>query len=148
MENQEGEVVHLPPAERASIMMALSMHEKGRAALKRRGYNEALVFFLEADADYKACSSTLLETVDNYALLNLDIVWCYVMLKVCDCLYFLYELYGGLRAMLIMNSLFLPISEHWPITRCRISSQGMRDALQTLLWTAVGPSGHIERQCS
>lgn len=75
-------MVHLPPAEKKAIMMALAMHEKGRAALKRDEYNEALVYFLEADADFKACSSTLLESVDNYALLNLDIVWCYVMLKV------------------------------------------------------------------
>lgn len=63
-------------------MMALAIHEKGRAALRRNAYNEALLFLLEADNEFRVCNSKLLETVDNYALLNLDIVWCYIMLKV------------------------------------------------------------------
>lgn len=58
------------------------MHEKGRAALRRNNYNEALIFLLEADDEYRVCNSQLLESVDNYGLLNLDIVWCYIMLKV------------------------------------------------------------------
>lgn len=63
-------------------MMALAMHEKGRAALKKELFNEALVLLLEADNEYSTCNSKLLQSVDNYALLNLDIVWCYLMLKV------------------------------------------------------------------
>lgn len=82
MEDQDGNLIHLPPEEKRAIMMALAIHEKGRAALKRNEYNEALIFLLEADNDYKTCNSKLLESVDNYALLNLDIVWCYIMLKV------------------------------------------------------------------
>lgn len=62
--------------------MALAMHEKGRAALKKELFNEALVLLLEADNEYSTCNSKLLGSVDNYALLNLDIVWCYLMLKV------------------------------------------------------------------
>lgn len=65
-------------------MMALAIHEKGRAALRRNAYNEALLFLLEADNEYRICNSQLLSTVDNYALLNLDIVWCYIMLKVFE----------------------------------------------------------------
>lgn len=82
MEDQDGNLIHLPPEEKRAIMMALAIHEKGRAALKRGEYNEALIFLLEADNDYKTCNSKLLESVDNYALLNLDIVWCYIMIKV------------------------------------------------------------------
>lgn len=63
-------------------MLALAIHEKGRAALRRNAFNEALIFLLEADNEFKFCNSQLLQTVDNYALLNLDIVWCYIMLKV------------------------------------------------------------------
>lgn len=82
MEDQSGNVVHLPPEEKRALMMALAMHEKGRAALKREDWNEALIFLLEGDHEFKTCNSRLLETVDNYALLNLDIVWCYFMLHV------------------------------------------------------------------
>lgn len=81
MEDQEGNAIHLPPAERQSLMLALAMHEKGKSALKRENYSEALVFFLDADCEYKSCNSKLLESVDNYALLNLDIAWCYLCLR-------------------------------------------------------------------
>lgn len=83
MEDQDGNAIHLPPEERRSLMMALALHEKGRAALNKDAYAEALVLFLEADGEYSTCTSQLLDTVDNYALLNLDIVWCYMCLKVC-----------------------------------------------------------------
>lgn len=82
IEDQDGNLIHIPPEEKKAIMMALAMHEKGRAALRRNAFNEALIFLLEADNEYRICNSQLLETVDNHALLNLDIVWCYIMLKV------------------------------------------------------------------
>lgn len=93
MEDQAGNAIHLPPAERRSIMFALSLHEKGIAALKKKRYSEALVLFLEADCEYNNCNSTLLESVDNYGLLNLDIVWCYLCLRVCSKIKILYTNY-------------------------------------------------------
>lgn len=82
MEDQEGNIIHMPLEEKRAIMMALAIHEKGRVALKRNDFNEALIFLLEADNEFRSCNSQLLDSVDNYALLNLDIVWCYSMLKV------------------------------------------------------------------
>lgn len=82
MEDQSGNTVHLPPDERRAIMIALALHEKGKAALKREQFSEALVWLLEADEEYKRCASSLLQSVDNWALLNLDVVWCYLCLKV------------------------------------------------------------------
>lgn len=81
MEDQEGNAVYLPANERKAIMMGLALHEKGRACMNRENYSEALVLFLEADNEFSTCQSRLLESVDNYALLNLDIVWCYLCLK-------------------------------------------------------------------
>lgn len=61
--------------------MALLLHEKGKSQLKLENYNEALILFLEADQELKLCNSQLVESVDNYAILNLDIVWTYLCLK-------------------------------------------------------------------
>ncbi len=58
----------------------MSLHEKGKTALSRKDYNLALVLLLEADLEFSKVRSDLLANVDNYGLLNLDIVWCYVKL--------------------------------------------------------------------
>jgi hypothetical protein len=75
--DQSGKFLDLPEAaERSALIIAMSLHEKGRAALKRRDYPAALVLLLEADIEFSACSSDLLRMVDNYGILSLDIAWC------------------------------------------------------------------------
>lgn len=61
--------------------MALLLYEKGRVQLKIDNFSDALILFLEADEELKNCNSKLVQSVDNVALLNLDIVWCYLNLK-------------------------------------------------------------------
>ncbi|XP_076350640.1 NEDD8 ultimate buster 1-like isoform X3 [Tachypleus tridentatus] len=79
--DQNGKVLQLPQQERKALSLAMTLHEKGRAAMKRKNYGEALVFFLEADTEFRKCTSQLLQSVDNYALLCLDITWCYLNLE-------------------------------------------------------------------
>lgn len=81
LEDQHGNALKIPQEERSALIVALTLHEKGRAALKREDYSTALVFLLEADQEFSSCSSTLLQSVDNYALLDLDIAWCYLCLQ-------------------------------------------------------------------
>ncbi|XP_054260739.1 NEDD8 ultimate buster 1-like isoform X2 [Macrosteles quadrilineatus] len=81
IENQSGEIMNLPYHEQKAIVTAMTLHEKGRAALKKRDFSLALVLFLEADKKYSECTSELLKSVDNYALLHLDIAWCYLCLR-------------------------------------------------------------------
>ncbi|CRL04040.1 CLUMA_CG017156, isoform A [Clunio marinus] len=81
IENQSGELIHLPENERRAIIMSLLLYEKGRVQLKNEKFSDALILFLEADEELKTCESTLVQSVDNVALLNLDIVWCYLNLK-------------------------------------------------------------------
>ncbi|KAG5682950.1 hypothetical protein PVAND_012267 [Polypedilum vanderplanki] len=81
LENQNGEQIHLPEQERISLMMALLLYEKGRAQLKNDNFNDALILFLEADNEIQNCQSSIIKSIDNVALLNLDIVWCYLQLK-------------------------------------------------------------------
>ncbi|KAG8223390.1 hypothetical protein J437_LFUL002635, partial [Ladona fulva] len=79
--DQSGKPLQLPKEEERALSVAMTLHEKGRAALKSEDYSLALVFFLEADKEFSHCNSTLLQSVDNYALLSLDIAWCYLCLK-------------------------------------------------------------------
>lgn len=81
IEDQSGKSIHLPENERRSIIMALLLYEKGRVQLKNDKFSDALLLFLEADAELNLCNSSLVQSVDNVALLNLDIVWCYLNLK-------------------------------------------------------------------
>ncbi|KAH8304916.1 hypothetical protein KR018_004642 [Drosophila ironensis] len=81
MEDQDGRPIFLPPEENRSLLMAMGMCESARAAMRREHLDEALLLLLEADEFFSYCNSKFLEAVDNYALLNLDIVWCYLCLK-------------------------------------------------------------------
>uniref|UniRef100_A0A1E1W3D2 NEDD8 ultimate buster 1 n=1 Tax=Pectinophora gossypiella TaxID=13191 RepID=A0A1E1W3D2_PECGO len=81
LEDQSGNTVELPPAERKSLLVGLALHERGRAAARQRDYSLALVLFLEADRQFNECRSSILKTVDNWAVLQLDIAWCYLCLQ-------------------------------------------------------------------
>jgi hypothetical protein len=79
--DQSGKALDLPESEKKALAVALALHEKGRSALKSQLFSRALVFLLEADKVYGQCQSSILEMVDNYGLLNLDIAWCYLSLQ-------------------------------------------------------------------
>uniref|UniRef100_A0A0K8RMC1 Putative adaptor protein nub1 n=1 Tax=Ixodes ricinus TaxID=34613 RepID=A0A0K8RMC1_IXORI len=79
--DQTGKPIPLPVEERKALGLAMVLHEKGRSAMKRKEYSEALILFLEADKEFGHCNSELLKSVDNYALLCLDITWCYLSLQ-------------------------------------------------------------------
>lgn len=79
--DQRGKVIEIPKEEKKALVLAMMLHEKGRAALKRKETSLALVYLLEADEEFKKCCSDILDYVDNYALLCLDIVWSYLRLQ-------------------------------------------------------------------
>lgn len=53
LEDQFGNVVRVPKEEKKSLIVAMTLHEKGRAALKKEDYSRALVFFLGADEEFR-----------------------------------------------------------------------------------------------
>nr|CAB3264474.1 NEDD8 ultimate buster 1-like [Phallusia mammillata] len=79
--DQNGRTIDLPQEEKSALTIALSLHEMGRNVLKKKQYSNALLFLLEADAEFRQCSAQILNLVDNFAVLCLDISWCYLCLK-------------------------------------------------------------------
>ncbi|KAK9728684.1 UBA/TS-N domain [Popillia japonica] len=63
LEDQCGNTISIPLKEKKALMVAMALHEK------------------DADNEFSQCNSQLLNSVDNYALLNLDIAWCYLCLQ-------------------------------------------------------------------
>jgi len=79
--DQSGKSLDLPADEKKSLIIAMSLHEKGRSALKKKQFSAALVMLLEAEQEFSQCRSELLDMVDNFAILSLDIAWCYLALQ-------------------------------------------------------------------
>lgn len=84
--DQKGNPLQIPDSERKALIQAMGFHEKGRALMKKRNHSAALTHLLEADEQFNKCNSALLRTVDNYAVLQLDVVWCYQALQQLECL--------------------------------------------------------------
>lgn len=81
LEDQAGNSVNVPAAERRSLLVGMALHEKGRTAIRAEQYHLALVLLLEADRHFNECNASILSGVDNPALLQLDIAWCYLALR-------------------------------------------------------------------
>lgn len=92
--DQNGNLVPMSQTDSISLLTALGLHRIGRSKMekskesdeddgdKRNSMASALVFLLEADAEWQG-SSTLgiwKNKVDNYGLLQLDIAWTYLLL--------------------------------------------------------------------
>lgn len=53
LEDQTGNAINIPQRERKSLILAMTLHEKGRSALKKEDYARALLFFLDADKEFR-----------------------------------------------------------------------------------------------
>ncbi|PAA70556.1 hypothetical protein BOX15_Mlig018107g1, partial [Macrostomum lignano] len=82
--NQRGEKINLPREHRKALYYAMILGEKGKAALRSNQHGRALLLLLAADEAFNRVDRSLLDRVDNHALLQLDTVWCYLCLGRLD----------------------------------------------------------------
>ncbi|KAL1547979.1 NEDD8 ultimate buster 1-like [Salvia divinorum] len=82
LENQNGHKVQLgSETDQRAIMMGLMLHANGKALMKRGKYRDALEVLNMGEESFSLCNPKLLEMVDNVSILQIDMVWCYFMLR-------------------------------------------------------------------
>uniref|UniRef100_J3M1Y5 UBA domain-containing protein n=1 Tax=Oryza brachyantha TaxID=4533 RepID=J3M1Y5_ORYBR len=82
LEDQSGQKVMFGSVDDIkAVKMALMLHQKGKTFIKRDMHREALDVLAMAEEAFSLCDPKLIERVDNVPMLQLDIVWCYFMLR-------------------------------------------------------------------
>ncbi|KAG1662651.1 NEDD8 ultimate buster 1 [Nymphon striatum] len=79
--DQNGKVINIPVEEKQALGTAMTFNEKGRTYMKKKDYANALIFLLEADKEFMSVRQDIISMTDNYPIVCLDIVWCYLCLS-------------------------------------------------------------------
>lgn len=82
LENQSGEKVQMgSETDQQAIMMGLMLHTNAKRLIKMQKYKDALEVLIMGEEAFSLCDQKLLEMVDNVPFLQIDMVWCYFMLR-------------------------------------------------------------------
>jgi hypothetical protein len=80
--NQDGRRMQLLPADQKALKVGMALHDRAKAIAKQGDLRTALELFLRADTEgFSKCSKELVNCIDNYGLLCLDIAWTWYQLK-------------------------------------------------------------------
>lgn len=82
LEDQSGQKVNLgSETDQRAIMMGLMLHTNAKQLIRKGNYKEALEVLIMGEEAFSLCNPKLIEFVDNVSILQIDMVWCYFMLK-------------------------------------------------------------------
>lgn len=82
LEDQRGQKVNMgSETDQRAIMMGLMLHTKGKQLLRIQQYKDALEVLEMGEEAFSLCDSKLIECIDNVPILQIDMVWCYFMLR-------------------------------------------------------------------
>ncbi|XP_048233194.1 NEDD8 ultimate buster 1-like [Ricinus communis] len=62
-------------------MMGLLLHANGKELIRRQMFKDALEVLTMGEEAFSLCNPKSIELVDNVSILQIDIVWCYFMLR-------------------------------------------------------------------
>ncbi|KAI4335635.1 hypothetical protein L6164_014267 [Bauhinia variegata] len=82
LEDQNGKKVNLgSETDQRAVMMGLMLHANGKRLIRQGKYNDALEVLSIADDSFSLCDPKVIELIDNVPILQIDMVWCYFMIR-------------------------------------------------------------------
>ncbi|KAK7860768.1 nedd8 ultimate buster 1 [Quercus suber] len=82
LEDQSGKTVHLgSETDQRAVMMGLMLHTNAKQLIRRENYKDALEVLTMGEEAFSLCNSKVIELIDNVPILQIDMVWCYFMLR-------------------------------------------------------------------
>ncbi|CAN8270762.1 unnamed protein product [Cochlearia groenlandica] len=87
LEDQKGQKVQFgTETDQSATMMGLMLHTKAKRIMETEMYADAVEVLAMAEESFKLCDPKILEFVDNIPIMQIDIVWCYFLLRDIKCL--------------------------------------------------------------
>ncbi|PRQ56784.1 hypothetical protein RchiOBHm_Chr1g0341141 [Rosa chinensis] len=85
LENQSGKKVQMgSETDQRAIMMSLMLHTNAKQLIKAQNYKDAMEVLSMEEVCYwrlSLCDPSVIKLVDNPSILQIDMVWCYFMLR-------------------------------------------------------------------
>ncbi|CAI8587346.1 unnamed protein product [Vicia faba] len=82
VEDQSGQKVRLgSELDQRAVMMGLMLHAKGKRLIKGGNFKDALEVLTMGEEAFSICDPKVIELIDNVPILQIDMVWCYFMLR-------------------------------------------------------------------
>ncbi|KAG7636106.1 putative UV excision repair protein Rad23 [Arabidopsis thaliana] len=87
LEDQGGHKVQFgTETDQSAAMMGLMLHTKAKSLIEIEMYSDAVEVLAMAEESFLLCDPKILELVDNLPMMEIDIVWCYFLLRDIKCL--------------------------------------------------------------
>ncbi|XP_041007986.1 NEDD8 ultimate buster 1 isoform X1 [Juglans microcarpa x Juglans regia] len=82
VEDQSGQIVQLgSETDQRAVMMGLMLHANGKQLIRSENYKDALEVLTMGEEAFSLCNPKVIELIDNVPILQMDMVWCYFMLR-------------------------------------------------------------------
>lgn len=82
LEDQSGHKVNMgSETDQRAVMMGLMLHSNAKQLIRRQKYKDALEVLEMGEESFSLCNPQFIEMVDNVPILQIDMVWCYFMLR-------------------------------------------------------------------